>query len=217
MNIVILGAPGAGKGTQGSFLAADLGLTRVSTGDLLREILKDEGHPLYKTVEVIRSGVLLADEVVNQIVKSFVEDHREESFLFDGYPRTLAQAKALDEILAAVNKQVDAVLNLNVDREILLYRLLGRLTCRSCKHTVHESDGYKVCPKCGGELYTRADDNEVSVRARFAEYDEKTEPLIDYYQHSGVRYVDVAVTDRSAAATEVQQLVKKALEEALKQ
>ena len=133
MNLIILGAPGAGKGTQGSFLAADMGLKRLSTGDLFRAILKDEKHPLYNSVKVMKQGSLLPDAVVNQVVEDYIAEHKDENFLFDGYPRTLEQAKALDEIMEKFGKKIDCVVNLNVSRDVLFYRLLGRLICRNCK------------------------------------------------------------------------------------
>ena len=211
MNLIILGAPGAGKGTQGSFLAADLGLKKLSTGDLFREILKDEQHPLYNEVKVMKKGTLLPDYVVNQVVENYIAEHKEENFLFDGYPRTLEQAKALDEMMKKFDKRIDCVLNLNVTREVLFYRLLGRLTCRSCKHTVHESDHFSVCPKCGGELYVRDDDNEKSILERFEEYDKKTSPLIAYYQNSSTYFIDVAVKDKDATVEDVRFMIKEAV------
>lgn len=211
MNLIILGAPGAGKGTQGSFLAADMGLKRLSTGDLFRAILKDEKHPLYNSVKVMKQGSLLPDAVVNQVVEDYIAEHKDENFLFDGYPRTLEQAKALDEIMEKFGKKIDCVVNLNVSRDVLFYRLLGRLTCRNCKHTVHESDHFQVCPKCGGELYTREDDNENSIRQRFEEYNKKTAPLIAYYQNHDICFVDVAVNDKDVAIEDVRSMIKDAL------
>ncbi len=193
MNLVLLGAPGAGKGTQGNLLVRDLGLKKISTGDIFREILKDPSNPLYEDVKVIKEGKLVTDETVNNVVRYAVETSDNKNFIFDGYPRTLAQADALDKILADNGMKIDAVFELSVTKDVLMYRLLGRRTCRNCKGIFHVSAGYEVCPQCGGELYTRDDDNEETVEARFVEYNTKTMPLIEYYSSKDVKYIKYTV------------------------
>ena len=143
MNLILLGAPGAGKGTQGNFIVRDLGLKKISTGDIFREILKDESHPLYNEIKVIKEGKLVTDETVNNVVRSTVETSDNKNFIFDGYPRTLAQADALDKIMSDNCMKIDCVVELSVTEEVLMYRLLGRRTCRVCKGTSGRSSFYR--------------------------------------------------------------------------
>jgi len=138
MNIVLLGPPGSGKGTQARFLAEDFGLVQISTGDLFRQILQDPGHPLYDRVQVIKEGKLVSDEVVNAVVEDALTKLKDaKGVIFDGYPRTVAQAEALDRMLSSMNKKVDVVLDFDVTKDVLLYRLLGRRVCSSCKRVFH--------------------------------------------------------------------------------
>ena len=120
MNLILLGAPGAGKGTQGNFLVRDFGLKKISTGDIFREILKDESHPLYNDVKVIKEGKLVTDETVNSVVRYAVETSENKNFIFDGYPRTLAQANALDKIMSDNGMKIDYVVELSVTKEVLM-------------------------------------------------------------------------------------------------
>lgn len=193
MNLILLGAPGAGKGTQGNLLVEHLGLKKISTGDIFREILADPSNPLYEEVKVIKEGKLVTDETVNNVVRYAVETSDNKNFIFDGYPRTLAQAEALDKIMADNGLSIDSVVELSVTKDVLMHRLLGRRTCRKCKGIYHISLGHEACPACGGELYTRDDDNEATVEARFVEYNTKTFPLIEYYRGKDVNYVSYTV------------------------
>ena len=213
MNLILLGAPGAGKGTQGNLLVEEYGLKKISTGDIFREILKDPSNPLYEDVKVIKEGKLVTDETVNNVVRYAVETSENKNFIFDGYPRTLAQAAALDKILEDNGLKIDNVVELSVTEDVLMYRLLGRRTCRNCKGIFHISLGYDKCPDCGGELYTRDDDNEATVAARFVEYNTKTFPLIEYYNNKAVNYVKYVVesndmTPEMIHAKVIPQLVK---------
>lgn len=203
MNLILLGAPGAGKGTQGNLLVEDFGLKKISTGDIFREILKDETHPLYNDVKVIKEGKLVTDETVNEVVRYAVESSENKNFIFDGYPRTLSQAHALDKILEDNGLKIDSVVELSVTKDVLMYRLLGRRTCRSCKGIYHISDGHEKCPSCGGELYVRDDDNEETVQARFEEYNAKTFPLIDYYKGKDVKYIKYVVDNKDMQPSEI--------------
>ena len=207
MNIVLLGAPGAGKGTQGELMAAHLNLKRLSTGDLLREILADPSHKLYDDVKIMKEGKLVPDETVNQVLRYAIEASEASGFIFDGYPRTLAQAETLDGILADNGMQIDAVVDLSVTKDVLMFRLLGRRICRSCKAVYHISKGYDACPACGGELYTRDDDNEETVMARFAEYEAKTAPLMDYYKAKDLNYVNILVENTDTTPQELDQII----------
>ena len=205
MNLILLGAPGAGKGTQGNFLVRDFGLKKISTGDIFREILKDESHPLYNDVKVIKEGKLVTDETVNSVVRYAVETSENKNFIFDGYPRTLAQADALDKIMSDNGMKIEYVVELSVTKEVLMYRLLGRRTCRSCKSIFHVSNGHETCPECGGELYTRDDDNEETVQARFEEYNTKTLPLIEHYKNKDVKYIKYVVDNKDLQPAEIHQ------------
>ncbi len=208
MNLILLGAPGAGKGTQGDLFVKEFGFKKISTGDIFREILKDPNHPLYKEVEIINQGKLVSDETVINVVRYAVESSENKNFIFDGFPRTIAQAEALEKILEENGMKVDYVVELSVTMEVLMYRLLGRRTCRGCKKIYHISQGYEKCPDCGGELYIRGDDNEETVKARFEEYKSKTFPLIEYYGNKNVKYVKYVCSDSKLTPADIHEVLK---------
>jgi len=196
MNILFMGPPGAGKGTQAERIVAEFGIPHISTGDAFRLAMK-EGTPLgLKAKEYVDQGLLVPDDVTNGIVRERLQqDDCKNGFLLDGYPRTPAQAEALDGMLKETGRRIDHVISLVVDRELLLKRLTGRRICRSCGATYHilfnppKQEG--VCSKCGGELYQRSDDTEEKVGTRLDEYLSKTEPLLRYYRDQGLlREVD---------------------------
>ncbi|MDO3412946.1 adenylate kinase [Saccharibacillus sp. CPCC 101409] len=196
MNILFMGPPGAGKGTQAQVIVDAFGIPHISTGDAFRLAIK-EGTPIgVKAKEYIDQGLLVPDDVTNGIVRERLsQPDCEKGFLLDGFPRTLLQAEALDALLLETGRQLDHVINLNVDPEKLLVRITGRRICKTCGTTYHvifnppKQEG--VCDKDGGELYQRPDDNEESVRTRLGEYSSKTAPLIDYYANKGLlRQID---------------------------
>lgn len=196
MNILFMGPPGAGKGTQAERIVEQFGIPHISTGDAFRLAMK-EGTPLgRKAKEYVDQGLLVPDDVTNGIVRERLQqDDCKRGFLLDGYPRTLAQAEALDGMLKEAGRRIDHVINLVVDRGQLLKRLTGRRICKACGATYHvlfnppKEEG--VCGKCGGELYQRSDDTEEKVGTRLDEYLSKTEPLIRYYREQGLlREVD---------------------------
>jgi adenylate kinase len=196
MNILFMGPPGAGKGTQAERIVEKFGIPHISTGDAFRLAMK-EGTPLgLKAKEYVDQGLLVPDDVTNGIVRERLQqDDCKNGFLLDGYPRTPAQAEALDGMLKETGRRIDHVISLIVDRELLLKRLTGRRICRSCGATYHilfnppKQEG--VCSKCGGELYQRSDDTEEKVGTRLDEYLSKTEPLLRYYRDQGLlREVD---------------------------
>lgn len=196
MNILFMGPPGAGKGTQAQVIVDAFGLPHISTGDAFRLAIK-EGTPIgVKAKEYIDQGLLVPDDVTNGIVRERLsQPDCEKGFLLDGFPRTLLQAEALDTLLLDSGRKLDHVVNLNVDPEKLLVRITGRRICKTCGTTYHvvfnppKQEG--VCDKDGGELYQRPDDNEESVRTRLDEYTSKTAPLIDYYANKGLlRQID---------------------------
>jgi adenylate kinase len=213
MNILFMGPPGAGKGTQAERIARQFGVPHISTGDAFRLAMK-QGTPLgLKAKEYVDQGLLVPDEVTNGIVRDrLAEPDCERGFLLDGFPRTLAQAQALDEMLAGMDRKIDHVINLKVDRSLLLARLTGRRICKSCGATYHvmfnSSKQEGVCDKCGGELYQRSDDTEAKVGTRLDEYTSKTAPLLAYYGDKGLlREVD-GEKDIDAVTAEIGSLLR---------
>lgn len=191
MNMVLLGPPGAGKGTQAKMLIEKYGIPQISTGDILRENLKNQTELGMQAKKYMDAGKLVPDEVVIGIIDNRLkEDDCQKGYMLDGFPRTVAQAEALDKILSSRNSGIDRVISIDVPREDLLARLTGRRTCRQCGRGYHvifdppKKEG--VCDKCSGELYQRDDDNEATVASRLEVYANQTQPLIDYYQNKGL-------------------------------
>ncbi|NLB42168.1 MAG: nucleoside monophosphate kinase [Clostridiales bacterium] len=214
MNVILLGPPGSGKGTQGALLADQLQAWPLSTGDLFREILKDSSHPLYSQVQVIQQGVLVSDDVVNQVVEQGIaKPEYKNGVLFDGYPRTIAQAEVLDRILADIGCKVDLIIDLDVTKEVLFYRILGRMLCSNCKKIYHESQGLSHCTDCGGDLIRRSDDNEETIVQRLQEYRTKTEPLVDHYRKSKATFIAVTIDDHTLSSQEVNLQIVNQLKE----
>lgn len=190
MNVILIGPPGAGKGTQAAFLCGEYGLPHISTGDMFRAAVKNGTELGLAAKAYMDKGHLVPDEVTIGIVQErLTERDTENGFLLDGFPRTIVQAEGLKDVLSKLGKSLTAVINIEVPEEELVRRLSGRLICRSCGATYHKSfnppaqDG--ICDKCGGELYQRADDSEETVRNRLRVYREQTEPLIAYYKAKG--------------------------------
>ncbi len=208
MNIILLGPPGAGKGTQASRLEAERGMVQLSTGDMLRAAVK-AGTPIgLKAKAVMEAGELVSDEIVSGIIGERLDQpDTAKGAIFDGYPRTAAQAQALEGLLDARGRKLDYVIELVVDEEALVDRITGRFTCAKCGEGYH--DRYKrpavdgVCDVCGStEFKRRPDDNAETVRTRMAEYRAKTAPILPFYEEKGlVRRVDgMADIDVVAAA-----------------
>lgn len=181
MNIVLLGAPGAGKGTQAAKLVEKYGYAHISTGDMLRAAVKNQTPLGLEAKKYMDAGDLVPDEVVIGLVKERLQDpDTEQGFILDGFPRTSTQAVALDSELASLNRALNAALLVDVDKEVIIKRLTSRRMCRDCGHIGSEADA--TCPKCNGEMYQRDDDNEATVRNRLDVYESSTAPLIDYYR-----------------------------------
>jgi len=187
MKLILLGPPGAGKGTQAKMLTDRFGIPQISTGDILRAAVK-EGTPMgVKAKAFMDAGALVPDEVVVGIVRERLQkDDCAAGFILDGFPRTVAQADALKESLCALGKELDAVISLEVDIEALVERLTGRRTCKECGRGYHvKFDPPKatgVCDACGGALFQRDDDREETIRKRLEVYHEQTSPLAEYYK-----------------------------------
>lgn len=187
MKLILLGPPGAGKGTQAKMLMDRFGIPQISTGDILRAAVK-EGTPMgVKAKSFMDAGGLVPDEVVVGIVRERLQKADcAKGFILDGFPRTVPQADALKESLVELGKNLDAVVSLEVDAEALVERLTGRRTCRDCGRGYHvKFDPSAVedkCDSCGGELLQRDDDQEATIRRRLDVYDEQTSPLISYYR-----------------------------------
>ncbi len=190
MNVVLLGAPGAGKGTQASVLTGRLGVVHVASGDLLRHALQEQTELGLLAKSYMEKGELVPDEVtINMVLERIRKPDCAAGVLFDGFPRTLSQARALDEKMVAEGRRVDTAVYIEVPEEELVRRLSGRWICRKCQTPYHAvSSPPKVagrCDLCGGELYQRADDTEATVRERLKVFLTQTLPIIDYYEKQG--------------------------------
>lgn len=181
MNIVLLGAPGAGKGTQAAKLVEKYHMAHISTGDILRAAVKNQTELGLEAKKYMDAGDLVPDELVIGLVKERLQDEDTQAgFILDGFPRTSMQAVALDSELAELNRPLGAAVLVDVDKEVIIKRLTSRRMCRDCGYIGTDKD--TVCPKCGGEMYQRDDDNEATVRNRLDVYESSTAPLIDYYR-----------------------------------
>ena len=207
LNIILLGPPGAGKGTQAQRLQAERGMIQLSTGDMLRAAVASGSPVGLKAKAVMEAGELVSDAIVSALIGERLDDMGEAGAIFDGYPRTKAQAEALDLLLAERDRTLDHVIELCVDEDALVERITGRFTCAVCGAGYH--DRFKLpkvantCDVCGShEFKRRPDDNEETVRTRLAEYRAKTAPILPYYQERGlVRGVDgMGTPDEVAAA-----------------
>ncbi|MGN6287712.1 MAG: adenylate kinase [Sphingopyxis terrae] len=192
LNIILLGPPGAGKGTQASRLVEEHGMVQLSTGDMLRAAVR-AGTPIgLQAKAVMDAGELVSDEIVSGLIGERLDElGNETSVIFDGYPRTAAQAEALDGILSARGRKLDHVVELVVDEDALVDRITGRFSCANCGEGYH--DRYKLpkvegtCDVCGShDFKRRPDDNEETVRTRMAEYRAKTEPILPIYEARGI-------------------------------
>ena len=190
MNLIFLGAPGAGKGTQSVAVAEKMGIPHISTGDIFRYNIKNQTELGKKANEYISKGELVPDELTVKIVTDRLsQDDCKEGFILDGFPRTIAQAEALESYLTENGRKIDKALNIEVDENILVDRLSGRRNCPECKGNFNIAEGNvidDICPVCGAKLVQREDDKEEVIKQRLAEYHKNTEPLIDFYRERGV-------------------------------
>lgn len=185
MNIVLLGAPGAGKGTQAAKLVEEFATPHISTGDILRAAVKNQTELGKKAKGYMDAGDLVPDSLIIDLMDERLrEPDCEKGFILDGFPRTTAQAVALDDMLVRLERPLDAALLVDVDPEVIIKRLTERRCCKECGYIGTAADA--TCPKCGGEMYQRDDDNEATVRNRLDVYAKSTSPLIDYYKGKGL-------------------------------
>lgn len=190
MKLVLLGPPGAGKGTQAESIVSKYGIPHISTGDIFRKNIKEGTELGKKAKEFMDMGQLVPDSlVVDIVIDRLNEDDAKGGYLLDGFPRTVFQSNALDKYLDEYNDSLDKVININVDPAALIERAVGRRICKACGATYHVSFNPSkesgVCDKCGGELYQRSDDIEETVQNRIKVYLDETSPLIDYYTEKG--------------------------------
>ena len=210
MNIILFGPPGAGKGTQGTLLADRHGLVRLSTGDLLRDAMRDGTQLGLEARRFVDAGELVPDDVILGMVRQVMAEAEDASgFIFDGFPRTTAQAEGLSRLLAEMSQRIDAVVVLDVDDETIVGRLSARLWCSQCgavyNLTTHAPNVPGVCGVCGGELVQRADDREETVRRRLEVYRSQTAPVVAWYRREGVPVREI---DGNRAIEEVQREVE---------
>ena len=197
MNIILMGLPGAGKGTQAEKIVATYGIPHISTGDMFRAAMQQETELGLKAKSFMDKGELVPDEVTNGIVKERLQQaDTEKGFLLDGFPRTQAQAEALDKIMEELNRSIDAVINIEVNPDILMQRLTGRIICRNCGSTYHKTNNPPkvegTCDRCGShDFYQREDDKPETVENRIQINIEQSKPILNYYKAKGIlRNVD---------------------------
>ena len=194
MNLILFGPPGAGKGTQSSFLVESEKMFQLSTGDLLRAELKSGSDLSKQLKEIMDAGKLVSDDIINNLIEKKISDPSvKNNIIFDGFPRNLEQAKSLDDMLNKYNQKISAIINLKVDYSVLVKRISGRVSCSICKKPFNEFFDLPVEPnncsnnKCDSrELVKRSDDNESTVTNRLKTYDDQTLPILDYYRKKGI-------------------------------
>lgn len=208
MNLLLIGAPGTGKGTMSALLKSNLGLVHISTGDILRASIKEGSAVGRKAQAYIEAGQLVPDEIIHDIiVERLSKDDIKNGFLMDGYPRNIEQAEDLDSILKQLGLQIDKVVLLKLDEQELAKRVTGRRLCKQCGAIYHVTNKPSkvegVCDSCGGELYTRKDDTLASLKTRLSDFHKVTEPMVEHYKTMNL----LKEVDASKASDEVYQSI----------
>ena len=214
MRIILLGAPGSGKGTQAKEIAKKYNIPHISTGDIFRENIKNQTELGKKVSAIINEGRLCPDDVTCELVKDRLsKDDCKKGFLLDGFPRTLPQAEALKELSNQVNRPIEVVVNLDCDNQELIRRISGRRVCKNCGAPYHvvtlkpKVEG--VCDICGGPLYQRADDNEEALKVRLEHYVQSTKPLLDFYAKEGLLKSFDSLVGKEQLFDQVSEFLKK--------
>jgi adenylate kinase len=213
VNLVLMGLPGAGKGTQAEKIVEKYGIPHISTGDMFRAAMKEGTELGLQAKSFMDKGELVPDEVTIGIVRERLsKDDCQKGFLLDGFPRTVPQADALENLLVDLNRKIDYVININVDKSILMERLTGRRICKNCGATYHlvfnPPAKVDTCDRCGGELYQRADDNAETVQNRLEVNIKQSKPLLDFYEVQGyLRTID-GQQDINKVFVEIEQLLR---------
>ena len=213
MNLLLMGAPGAGKGTVSSHLIEAHGMKHISTGDILREAVANKTELGLKVKEFMDTGTLVPDSIILEIIKETLEKiDSSKGVIFDGFPRTINQAKEFDKMLKEINSKIDLVIALDVEDDVVIKRITGRRTCSKCKaiyniyYKPSRIDG--KCDECGGDLYTRNDDNLDSLKKRLSEYHINAEALLSFYESQGVVKHINADTSRDEETKKLEEILK---------
>lgn len=201
MRIILFGPPGVGKGTQAKLLIAEFKAAHISTGDLLREAVKNQSPLGLKAKQYMEAGNLVPDNIMIELLEGVLKEGKaKESFILDGFPRTVAQAKALDDMFEKMGIKLDAVISLRVEHEVVIKRLSSRRMCRTCGRIYsldQLGDNTTICRHCGGELYLRHDDEPEVIKHRLEVYLNQTKPLKEFYRQTG-RFIQIDGIDRKS-------------------
>lgn len=211
MNVIFIAAPAAGKGTQAEMLQKDYNMYHLSTGDLLREISSKDTSLGRVVKEIIDNGKLIDDELMLKLLKEKISSIKEDGIIFDGFPRTLRQAKMLDELMKELNQKINKVIYLEVPKEVALKRATGRITCNSCGNIYNiYFDNIKdnKCNNCGNELTRRMDDTEEKFNTRFDNYITNTKPVIDYYKELNLLYTVSSEGDKLDIYNKIKSIIE---------
>lgn len=215
MNLILMGLPGAGKGTQAEKIVDTYAIPHISTGDMFRAAMKNETALGLEAKSYIDQGALVPDDVTNGIVKErLAEADTDKGFLLDGFPRTLEQAEALDKMLTELNKKIDAVIDIHVEEDVLVERLAGRFICRTCGATYHKLFNPPTvegtCDRCGGhEFYQREDDKPETVKNRLAVNIKSSAPILDFYKNKNVLHTIDGNREITTVFSEVKEIIGK--------
>ncbi len=200
MNIILLGPPGAGKGTQAKFIVEKYKIIHISTGDMLREAVSSASELGLKVKSILEKGLLVSDDIMNELVRERLSrKDSEKGFILDGFPRTVNQAENLENILKGLNKKIDYVIFVNADEGTVVKRISNRRVCPKCGRVYNlltlKPENDSLCDNCGSEIIQRKDDKEQTVRDRYNVYKENTQPVIDYYENKKILFEVDGSTD----------------------